>query len=405
MTAPASGEADFANRLVIAYAFPPYAEPTSFVAAHRVREFGEPVDLLQNDMGGFRKLDPGSEFISDDLIRRRRALPTRSAVSGWWSITEFCDEGIRTLNHWEQERATSYRTVYSRAPFVASHFLAARYVERSAGAQWEAEFAEPLSLDVRGRERYAPVREGKLLDFCRHALRARGFRGPDSDNVYEWCEHLTYAVADRLLFTNPRQRAYMLSAVSDSGLAGLAADKSVIAPQPLPEASMYSIASPRYHLPPGVVHIGYFGSLLPSHGSLALLNALADLDERDRSRLRLHLFVWDAELIRKRVTTLGLATTVAVNDPVPHLEALALTRMMDVLLAIDVETPAGVTENPVRLAKWSEYLGSGTAVWGIVSERSELSDHGAQYLSPRLHVTAIQQTLVSLARDGVSYRA
>ena len=401
MNTLAASPAD-ASRLVIAYAFPPYSDTSSIVAAKRVHVGGEPVDVIQNALDDLRGPDPGLEEIVDPLVRRRRAIPSRSAFSGWLSISEFCDLGMATVAAWENERGKSYANVYSRAHFVASHFLAARYVAGRPEVRWQAEFSDPMSHDAVGKLRHAPVREGELLDFCRSALAGRGFGVPHSDNVYEWCERVTYALADELWFTNAAQRDFMLGECRDRELAEAAARKAVVVPQPTLPQRFYQLSDPDYPLEPARIHIGYFGNFYASQRPRALFDALAGLDGADRDRLKLHVFTGKPEQLARFAASPGLDEAVSVRPLVPYLDFLALSTRMDVLLAIDAATPAGRKDNPFLLSKWSDYQGSGTPVWGMVAEGSELSRQQLAYRSPLDHTSAAEQVLVALARDGLT---
>lgn len=71
-----------ARRLVITYAFPPYSDASATVAAKRVLERGEAVDVLQNRMDSIRRVDPALEMIAGHLVWRRATLPTRTRFAG-----------------------------------------------------------------------------------------------------------------------------------------------------------------------------------------------------------------------------------------------------------------------------------------------------------------------------------
>jgi len=60
-----------AKDLVISYCFPPYVDTSGNNMAKRVREWGEVVDVVHNDMGGMRKVDYSLNLIADEFIETR----------------------------------------------------------------------------------------------------------------------------------------------------------------------------------------------------------------------------------------------------------------------------------------------------------------------------------------------
>ncbi len=391
-----------ARRLAVVYSFPPYADSSAVSAAKRVRQRGEPVDVIQNELDRLRPRDQTLERVVDGLVHRRRVIDTRAMFSAWSSIEGFCDRGLRTALRWEADDSGGpYESMYSRANFIASHFLAARYKMVRPQVRWEAEFSDPLWHDAQGRVRSGnPTQEGELLDSFREALTEAGVDPPDSDNVYLWCEYLAYALADTLVFTNDAQRDYMLGLCPDRALAERAPARAVISGHPTLPASYYELVEPDYPLAPGKVHIGYFGNFSPTRTTAALLEALAGLDAPDRDRLVLNVFTSAPKELVKEVRARGLDSTVVVGPFADYLDFLALTRRMDVLLALDTATPPNAGANPFLVSKWSDYAGSGTPVWGVVAQGSPLDARPLAHRTPLNDVTAAQRVLRELAHGA-----
>lgn len=166
-----------ATGLVISYCFPPYVDTAGVVAAKRVRQRGEVVDVIYNAMGMLRDIEVSTRRIADPFISDEAAIASPTAFASWISIDSFRELGIAQIEAWEEEKGP-YQTVYSRAQFAASHFLAADYKLRRPAVRWTAEFSDPLSRDVHGNERGVPVEEGPFLDRLREAFRARGWSHP-----------------------------------------------------------------------------------------------------------------------------------------------------------------------------------------------------------------------------------
>lgn len=240
--------------LVSAYCFPPYSDTAGVVAAKRVRERGERVDVVTVAMDRMRRTDPSLSAICGHLVDRYAVLQTPSAFASWRSVSTYAEEGASVATRWEDIDGP-YREVYSRAHFAASHFLAASLRAARPDLRWTAEFSDPLSHDVAGRVRHVPVDESPLLDRLRRAVQAAGHRTPTSGNLFEWCEVMTFAMADRVVFTNDRQRDFMLSRV-DVALADEVAAKCEVSAHPTLPRSFYDLGSAGLDLTPGRTHIG-----------------------------------------------------------------------------------------------------------------------------------------------------
>lgn len=383
-----------ATGLAISYCFPPYVDTAGVVAAKRIRQRGEVVDVIYNAMGMLRDIEISTRRIADPFISDEAAIASPTAFASWTSIDSFRELGIAQIEAWEEEKGP-YQTVYSRAQFAASHFLAADYKLRRPAVRWTAEFSDPLSRDVHGNERGTPAGEGPFLDRLREAFRARGVEPPASDNTFLWCEWVAYVLADEVLFTNVNQRDYMLG-YCPGRVADLVSAKSVIAPQPTLPPRFYTLQQPDYPIPSDRVNIAYFGNFYATRGLDYLLTAMAGLPESLRMRICLHVFTSAPDALRDRGSELGLTEQLRIGPYVGYLDFLNLTTRFDCLLVNDAVTDPGV-RNPFLPSKLSDYRGSGSRVWGLVEEGSPLSAEPLTYASPVGDVGAAGQVLADLA--------
>ncbi|WP_404389317.1 hypothetical protein [Humibacillus xanthopallidus] len=384
-----------ARRLVVSYCFPPYADTAAIVAAKRVAEHGEPVDVVFNAMDAIRSRDPGLVRLCDGLVRRWAAVPSRTAFSSWASIGDFQRLGLSEVARWEAEQGP-YTSLYSRAQFAASHFLAAEVKLTRPGIVWDAEFSDPLSHDVKGGVRSSPAADDRSLRRLRHAIERAGFRPPGGTNAFEWCEVAAFALADRVVFTNAHQRDFMLEACHDPDLAARVSQIAVVSPHPTPPAELYAVGKPELALDPAVRHLGYFGNFYANRGLSLVLDALGLLPASTRERLVLHVFTTDPDELDAETARRGLSGQVQARPFVGYLDFLALASRMDCLLVNDAVSPAG-GRNPFLPSKWSDYRGSGTPVWGIVEEGSALDAQPLDHRSPVGHLTAAGQILQRIA--------
>lgn len=391
-----------ATRLVIAYAFAPYADTSAVAATKRVATQGYAVDVISNAMDRIRRRDASLSELASILLRRHASLPTETMFGGWSSILSFVRAGQRTIKQWGQEPAgIAYRSVYSRAHFIASNFLAAALVGEHTNWEWEAEISDPLSRDALGSPRKGPVPRGALAEELAALLARRGIRMDQDATVFKWAETLPYVLANEVVFTSEGQRDYCLSYVDDDRVRTRLESVASVSPHVTLPTEWYEHRPPALALDPGRVHVGYFGSFYSSQDPRSLLGAIAELGARDRERLRLHVFTSAPDSLRDSVAVLGIGDVVRLHGQLPFLDFLATSRTMDLLLAVDAAPPAGSLSSPVRLSKMSDYLGSGVPIWGITAEGSELDKEALSLRTPLGHRTAARQAWTSLARTGV----
>lgn len=388
--------AEPARDLVVSYCFTPYADASGIVAAKRVRQFGRPVDVIQNRMLTQRAADPGLAAIADHLVVRRHEVPSPTYFSAWPAIARFTELGLQQALAWDRA-GEGYERMYSRAQWAASHILAARIALLRPGVRWTAEFSDPLSHDVTGAVRHSPTVDGALLHRLGEGLRRAGVQPPTSGNTFEWAETVAFALADEVIFTNMHQRNLMLEALHDDQLVERVLERAVIAPHPTLPSEFYSMHEPEYPLDGGRRHIGYFGNFYATRGMGTILEALQGLPSQLRDRLSLHIFAGKREALDAEVARRGLHDVVRTGPFLEYLDFLALSSRMDVLLVNDAVTTGMLSSNPFLPSKWSDYKGSGSAVWGVVEEGSTLDDQPLTYRSPVGHTTAAVQVLAQIA--------
>lgn len=396
--AASTSEGAPATDLVVAYAFAPFADTAGVVAAKRVREAGRPVDVLQNDLSSLRDSDPALDRIAGDLVRRRAVLRTPSLFSSWKGVHTFVEAGLTQALEWDSA-GPGYQRLYSRAHWVPSHVLAARFKTLRPHVHWVAEFSDPLSVYVDAKERHAKAWNGALRDELAAAVRGAGFE-PPGDNLFTWVETLPYALADELLFTNENQRDLMLSRIGDEALAARARERAVVSPHPGLPPEFYQLTQPDEVLDPGRRHIGYFGNFYATRSMAGVVTALSALPTDLQQRLQLDVYTSKPEALTSALAALGMrgADLVRARPFVGYLDFLALSTRMDALLINDALTAGLFPANPFLPSKWSDYRGSGRPVWGIVERGSPLSSQPLDYRSPVQHTTAAVQVLAQIAQ-------
>lgn len=383
--------------LAIAYCFPPYLDTSGLVAARRLRERGVVTDVISNDISRFRTVDRESLRVAAEVVDRAEVLEATPSFGHWTSITEFSQQALETVDRWEAEKG-QYRSVYSRSMAVASHFAAALVKIRRPEIEWVAEFSDPLKFHPDGSERSSPMPPNWLSAVLEDELASRGHVLPAS-GVFAFAELMTYALADRLLFTNQRQLDLMLDYCPDPGLRARALDIAEVRHHPTLPEDFYSIKTATYELDESVVNIAYFGVFYITRGLEEVMEGIRRLRFEDRERIRLHVFTSRAEQLRLDVARAAMSDVVVVSPLVPFLDFLALTTRFDVLLVKDAEAVPYFGTNPYLPSKVSDYRGSGTPVWAISEAGSVLDGLDSEHRSRLGDAAGAQSVIEGLVRE------
>ena len=150
-------------------------------------------------------------------------------------------------------------------------------------------------------------------------------------------------------------------------------------------------------LPTDKINLAYFGVFYATRGLTEVWQALRRLPAWVAGDIALHVFTSKPDELRTELAEAGLTDVVTANPYVSYLEYLNLASRVDVLIVNDARTVGIHDRNPYLPSKWSDYSGSGTAVWGIVEPGSILS---AQPLQHRSELGDVDGALRVLAEPG-----
>lgn len=361
-----------ATTLVASYCFPPYVDPSGIVAAKRLLAWGEPYDVIQNEMSSARRTDPALGLLTRTLLADRTTVSSPTAFGVWSTVEAFCSQAVAGLQ--DGGSGPSAQRLYSRAMWPHSHVLGALLKLRDPSLHWVAEFSDPLLVDVKGNRRRGVIPPGSaLMELLGPALGAAGI--PPTDNLFDLAELLPIGLADELVYTNDSQLA-MMNGYRTPELAGRASAKASVVPQPTLPRSFYDLATPSTPLSAAGVRIGYFGAPAPTRDLSDVIRCMPD---HPGATLYLVGAGWEAEVERQGASA---TPNIEVVGPVGYLESLALMTGMDVLVISDTVPGHGVPGSPYLPSKLSDYRGSGTPVWGLVLAGSPLDGTELAHRSP-----------------------
>lgn len=384
-----------ATDLALLYCFPPFLDPSGVVAAKVLADRGRVVDVVSANMSAVRQRDDSTLDLARRWLGLRAIVPCRPAFGDWPSISEFAQRASARAMEWVKTRG-AYENLYTRALWVGSHVAGALFALDQPDVRWTAEFSDPLGRGVDAQRRVGVLVEDEVTAILRAAVAARGVDVPDGVSLFEFVEIVTYTLADELIFTNANQRDYMLSLVSDE-VAELARAKSVVRPHPAPRAAAYDLADSDVEFDSARRQIGYFGSFYGNRTLDEIFDAISASPAEVRSQVQFQIFCDKPDALAEAVAERGLDDVVVSRPYAPYFEFLHLTRRLDALLVRDAETVGVFPKNPFLPSKYSDYKGSGTAVWGVVEPGSPLDGMPLDHRSEVGDVTSIRRVIEEIA--------
>lgn len=368
-----------ARDLVISYCFSPYSDSSATVAEKAVSERRRVVDVISNEMSSVRRVDPSLKFLSSRWVENRYVIDTPSSFAGSVPISQFASQAVEVVNQ-ARSQGREYRTMYSRALWAGSHVAAALVKNRIPDLVWSAEFSDPLRYGADGSPRKADIIETREVRELSSILTSSGFDSFEIRSFFDLVEAVTLYLADEIIFTNENQRDYMLRDYSKEFAKSVEA-RSVVRPHPSPVPAAYNVVESEFVPAIGRANLGYFGSFYANRGLEEIFVGLANLQEDERSAVKLHIFCNTVGKAREEVSLRGLADVVSVDGYLPYMEFLNATTKFDVLIVNDVSRAAGFDINPFLPSKFSDIRTSGAKVWGLVDEGSPLSQQPLDYRS------------------------
>lgn len=384
-----------ARDLALCYNFPPDVDTSGMVAAKRLRERGEVVDVVSQQLSGLRARDPRTLELAEEVLGRTLRVTTEPSLRDWWGITPYAEQAWQFVLEQEQAQGP-YRSVYSRAMGVGSPFAAALVKLRRPDIEWVAEFSDPLFVGLVGERRLSYVSDDWLSAELAVGMQAAGFEVGERLQVFDWAERISYALADRIVFTNELQMEMMLDQCTDPALVARARQRAEIHAHPRLPERFYHRAEGTLERTEDAVHLAYFGIFYATRDLGVLVEAVARLSWQERRHVRLHVYTSRPDELTLQVVRRGLAGVVTAHRYVPVLEFLNLTTKFDVLVVNDAVTADIHGVNPYLPSKLSDYAGSGAPVWAIFEPGSTMSAMDLDYSSPVADVDAALDVLRSL---------
>ena len=340
--------------------FSPSVDASAFVATKRLRmidqEEGQMLrwHVISQDMSKIRSQDNMFQKYYADFVCAEQIVLNESFGFAPAAQVAFAKAAFKVA-----DRLPVPRVIYSRALFVGSHMAAYQYKKAHPEVKWYAEFSDPLAYGVDNKPRDV---KGK----------------PDWNEI----EQMVYELADVIIFTNRKQRDYMLSYNPCPRLNKSIRRRSIVRMHPVIDPGYCKVVSCAYEMDDSKINIGFFGTFYVTR---KCEDMLAILDNKD---VVLHIFTTKPETMKEIADRYG--SQVRINNTVTQFEFLNLGSRMDYLILTDTEFPGSV--NPFLPSKYADYLVTGTPIIAKVAKGSTLSneDNRALLRTPNISKELVQ---------------
>lgn len=360
-----------ADRLIVAFNFPPFTDGSSVTVAKRIVEAEVPVDVIAADLSAVRTRDESLMNLVAPWVDEHHTVKVPVLFADERSLVPFIRSGLDVIRH---RRERPYREVYSRSMWPHSHFLAAHLRNQGVAQRWIAEFSDPILWHVDATPRPSgPVSlSGPNLPLLRAvSARAQNFLRENS-TVLAWAQFVPFLLADELVFTNDQQMKVMIADAPD-WMRHDVEQRSTISPHPtLPREHYVTNVAPGHNPTSDTFSIGYFGTFYPNRGGGEFLEALSLLPPHLLAHLSLDIYTADAGRLLEVAARLGLSKNVRRIPPLPFRQFLLATESYDALLVNDIATSPFGTPSPFLPSKYSDYTGSSAGTMAITLPGSPL---------------------------------
>lgn len=345
-----------ADRLIVAFNFPPFTDGSAVTVAKRIVEADVQVDVIAADLSAVRSRDESLVDLVAPWLVWHHTVKAPILFADERSLIPFVERGLRAVR---QRRGLPYEEVYSRSMWPHSHFLAARLRAEGDARRWIAEFSDPILWQADATPR--PSGRVSLSGANLRLLRAVGSRAQEflreHSTVLAWAQFIPFLLADELVFTNEQQLKVML-ADAPVWMRDDIERRATISPHPtLPPSHYVAEQSPALPTRPGRFSIGYFGTFYPNRGGGEFLEAISLLPAHLRDRLILDVYTSEAGRLLETAARLGVAGCVRKQAPLPFRRFLQTSGAYGALLVSDIATTPFGVPSPFLPSKYSDYAG------------------------------------------------
>lgn len=293
----------------------------------------------------------------------------------WMSYVDWIEKGVEYFKN----NSEKYDFIMSRSMPPESHAIAFRIKEMYPNKLWIASFGDPIAnnpysdlhkvkspYSIKGQQfEYIPIRTlVSPIRIIKNAVwKLRNYRYTrkyDTRQKYNEIENKTILNADVLIFNNKYQLEHMLKNYDDS-----IKNKAVIIPHTF-DKDFYNQTEIKEKS--DVITIRHLGHLDETRTPISFLKAVKRLKENYtdiEKRLLIEFYGDVCDSDKLYIMDNELCDIVKVKKPVKYFDSLKLMQESDLLLLVDANLSTVINRNIFFAAKISDYIGSGTNIFGI----------------------------------------
>lgn len=230
--------------------------------------------------------------------------------------------------------------IYSRSMWAGSHVAAFLYKKEHPEVKWIAEFSDPLFMGTDNQPRPSSKKYENELAYL--------------NTFWKDLENAVFENADRIIFTNGNQLAYMLKCNPPKDMDTVKT-KSLVWNHPIVSEVYAKIFESNIVLDSDKINIAYFGTFYKNRNVGVMLELLQNPE------IHLHLFTNitdELKELNKKYDNLFL------HAMVPQLEFLNLAHKMDYCFLNDIEFEGEI--NPYLPSKVADYLAADVPIIALV---------------------------------------
>lgn len=384
--------------LYISFCFLPYNDISSYFVGKRIVNTGKPINVISNNMEKLRRIDNSSSKITTDYIINDQVINAIPTIGNWKHIKNFCETGLKTIDKLVKQNK-GYKEIYSYSMYPASNLLAFNYKLKNPEVKWIAEFSDQLIYETIGDVANSTINDPDSLKRINSKLVEKGYPEDSTGKIFFLNEYLPYAFADEIIFQSKNQKEYMLEKFPFKKLLGSIENKSRIIAPPMLKCKFYTLTHTDYPLNSDIVNFAYFDSVYEKICLEHVYSATKKLKENFRDKFMIHIFTNNPEGFKRSIKGLVDDSCFKINPSVNFLEFLNLTIKFDCLIVTDQKTMKTKPLNPFLPSKLSDYIGSGTDIWGICEEGSAMSFQDLKYKSDIYDPISNQNVFVKIIEN------
>ena len=228
-----------ADRLIVAFNFPPFTDGSAVTVAKRIVEADVPVDVVSADLSAVRSRDESLVDLVAPWLVEHHTVKVPVLFADERSLVPFVERGLIAVR---QRRGRPYEEVYSRSMWPHSHFLAARLRSEGDAHRWIAEFSDPIlwHADATLRPSGAVSLSEQIFVYSAQSDHAPKHFFARMPQYFAWAQFVPFLLADELVFTNEQQLQVMLNDAPEWMRAGVESRATI---SPHPDSSCFTLQS------------------------------------------------------------------------------------------------------------------------------------------------------------------